>query len=124
MSDPFQPIDPVLVDNAMPIDYTVGQEAYKKIEQKQVIKQACNPQDNKNRAMYMIYGTQAALAVIGASLTAVLLYIINPPITQKKRPDSMTCTGQDWRKVFLMAFIVLLLIILIPELFKLAKLLK
>jgi fatty acid desaturase len=64
--------------------------------------------------------SQLGLAGISAAAAAALLYLVNPPITQFKRVDPATSEKQDWRKVLLVCFIVLILVFIMPEVLTLA----
>jgi len=63
------------------------------------------------KSTYMI---QLLASVVAAVVAAISLYLINPPLTQKKRTDPYTSEKQDWRKVLFVVFLVFIFAFLIP----------
>lgn len=66
-----------------------------------------------------IYVVQLVSAIVVVLATAIALYLINPPLTQKKRKDPYTNEKQDWKKVLFVLFIVFVLVFLLPVLVRL-----
>lgn len=71
------------------------------------------PQDTLLRRLYT---SQIGLAVLSFFGTAVLLYLVNPPVTQVRRRDNRTAEKQDWRWVFLLSLLVAVLVYIMPDL--------
>lgn len=84
-----------------------------------------NDQKQKEReqktAWGLLIGTQIGVATISALISTALLYIVNPPISQKKTQDNMVSEGQDWKKVLLITLIVFFIVLFIPTFIKFFK---
>lgn len=71
-----------------------------------------------------IYCSQLVIALITAVIVAVLLYVINPPITQKSiKDDGFASMEQDWKKVLIVVTIVFVVVFIIPFIWRLVKML-
>jgi len=77
----------------------------------------------KKEKWYSKWLTQGILAIISSIIIALLLFIINPPITQKFNKDENISEKQDWKKVLIMCVIVFLLVLLLPEIIRLTNIL-
>ena len=62
---------------------------------------------SKKHPLAIIYGTQLGVSLGAGVLTASLLYVVNPPLSQKARTDPYTSEKQDWKKVLLITIIVM-----------------
>jgi hypothetical protein len=87
-----------------------------------LLKAAKTKRDKNNTGVLAkIYGTQIGLA-LGTGLVSVgVCYWLNPPITQHKRSDELTCEKQDWRKVMLLFSIISVSVFFGPEVINLVK---
>jgi hypothetical protein len=66
-------------------------------------------------ALVLLSRSQIGLATMTTLFTIGLLYLINPPITQKKRTDDVAVRNQDWRRVLIVAAVVFVLTYGLPE---------
>lgn len=89
-------------------------------EQKKLLEQHQH-EKQKDKKWYHFWLGQGILALVAAGITAVLLYVFNPPITQQKRRDELTSEKQNWVKVLAMCFFVFLLVLLLPEVIRLVN---
>jgi hypothetical protein len=91
-------------------------------EQKKILEQHHQIREQqKEKRWYHFWLGQGILALAAAGITAILLYVFNPPITQQKRRDELTSEKQNWVKVLAMCFFVFLLVLLLPEVIRLVK---
>lgn len=71
----------------------------------------------KNRRGFLnnFLGSQLGLAIVVALLTFVLLCIVNPPLTQKKRKLPTVSENQDAGKALLFSFVAAVAVFFVPE---------
>lgn len=118
-----KPIDPDLLVDLPPTNFELAQQAREYRENRaQALAAAAYEPPKKKHFFAKIYGTQLGIASISALITALILYIINPPLTQRKRTDDLTREKQDWRWVLITCFIVFILVFVMPEIFKILHL--
>lgn len=72
---------------------------------------------HKFTALSIIYGTQLGIAVFTGIIIAILLILINPPITQIQTNDPNVSSNQSWSAVLIVVIIVILIVFFAPILF-------
>lgn len=117
-----RPMDPALLVDLPPTNFELAQQAREYRENIAQALAAAYESPKKEHFLAKIYGTQLGIASVSAILTALILYIVNPPLTQRKRVDDLTRERQDWRWVLITCFIVFILVFVMPEIFKLLHL--
>lgn len=90
-------------------------------EQKKILENQCKKQEVKK--WYHFWITQGMLALVVAGITAILLYIFNPPMTQRKRKDEYTSEKQSFVKVLGICFLIFILVLVLPEIIRLINVL-
>lgn len=61
--------------------------------------------------------SKLGIAVMASLVIGIALYVINPPITQRKSDDPGVSEKQDFGKVLIFVTIVLLAVYLLPDVF-------
>lgn len=113
-------LDPTLNFNAIPTIPSLKKlnEVYQdQKEQKNILQKNCN----KKEKWYYVWLTQGILAIISSIIIALILFITNPPISQKKNKDKSISEKQNWKKVLIICIIVFLLVLLLPEIIRLTN---
>ena len=74
---------------------------------------------HKEKIWKMIFFSQLGIAFITAVIVAIILYIINAPITQTHNHDMFTKESQNWVVVLIIAFIAFVIVFTAPFVIKL-----
>lgn len=76
---------------------------------------------NREKKWYAPWLGQGALALASVAIVATSLYLINPPLTQKKRKDELTSETQSVVWVIVICAFVFVLVMFLPTLIKIAS---
>jgi hypothetical protein len=84
-------------------------------KQTETFVQAALSANPKKKPFYAVYGTQLGVTTFVTALSLGALFWINPPLTQKTRPDPYTQERQDWKWVIVALILVAFLTFVMPD---------